>query len=276
MALIVAVIVGIVGRDTPAARRRWSWPNGTIRRRSSSAVLSPSSAELWEGPAIGLILGAAVGATAAWPTGLLGIKVGSEEIASPVAAFYRDARAFWVTALSAGTRGGGLRVRGGRHGLHFRGYITKFSVMLLVHDGLGVGLASGVVVGLVYGAYHATSPSYLIARVWLSLQRELPWKFMAFLTDAHMHRGVLRENGAVYEFRHLEIARYLAEKGKEKTAETQALVARPGACLLASEAAPATRHNQLKVRPGWAMRCSAAASAAGCPAGRTGPACIAG
>jgi hypothetical protein len=215
MALIVAVIVGIVGRDTPAARRRWSRRMGL----SGGAIIGGATAIIggvMEGPVIGLILGAAVGAIAAWPTGLLGIKVGSEEIASPVAAFYRDARAFWVTALSAGLAAAAFAFVGDGMASIFEVH-KKFSVMLLVHDGLGVGLASGVVVGLVYGAYHATSPSYLIARVWLSLQRELPWKFMAFLTDAHKHRGVLRENGAVYEFRHLEIARYLAEKGKEKT-----------------------------------------------------------
>ena len=103
---------------------------------------------------------------------------------------------------------------------------------------LASGLASGVIVGLVYGAYHATSPSYLIARVWLSLQRELPWKFMAFLTDAHMHRGVLRENGAVYEFRHLEIARYLAEKGKEKAPKRKPW--RPAPALAYSRPRPAS------------------------------------
>jgi hypothetical protein len=210
IALIVAVIVAYVGRDTPAARRYWSWRMGL----SGGLIIGGAVgiiAAYREGPAIGLILGVAVGAIAAWPTGLLGIKVGYDEIASPVAAFSGDVRAFWTTALSAGIAAAAFAFVGDGMGAIIEVHAT-FSFMLLVKDGLGVGLASGVIVGLAFGAYHATSPSFLIARVWLSLRGELPWRFMAFLTDAHLERGVLRENGAVYEFRHLEIAKYLARK----------------------------------------------------------------
>jgi hypothetical protein len=217
IALVVAVIVRFVGRDTPAAERRWSWPMGL----SGGLIIGGAVGFIVgfkESPVIGLILGAAVGATAAWPTGLLGIKVGSQEIASPGAALSRDARAFWTTALSAGVAAAAFAFVGDGMASIFE-VNAKFSFPLLLKDGLGVGLSAGIVVGFVFGAYHATSPSFVIARVWLFLRRELPWGFMAFLADAHMERGVLRENGAVYEFRHQEIKEYLDRLGQAEAAK---------------------------------------------------------
>lgn len=35
---------------------------------------------------------------------------------------------------------------------------------------------------------------------------------MAFLADAHEHRGVLRQIGPTYQFRHLELQRRLANR----------------------------------------------------------------
>jgi hypothetical protein len=214
--LVVAVIIRFVGRDTPAAERRWSWPMGL----SGGVIIGGAVGFIVgfkESPVIGLILGAAVGATAAWPTGLLGIKVGSQEIASPGAALSRDARAFWTTALSAGAAAAAFAFVGDGMASIFE-VNAKFSFLLLLKDGVGVGVSAGIVVGFVFGAYHATSPSFVIARVWLFLRRELPWGFMAFLADAHMERGVLRENGAVYEFRHQEIKEYLDRRGAEQAA----------------------------------------------------------
>ena len=216
--LVVALVVGLMGRDTPAAKRRWSWPMGLCGGLVLGAAVG-IIAGFWESPAIGLILGAAVGATGAWPTGLVGIMAGHEEIASPQAALSRDVRAFWTTALSAGTAAAAFAFAGDGMVSIFEMTKAKFSFALLVKDGLGVGLSAGIIVGLVFGAYHATSPSFLIARIWLSLSGNLPWRFMTFLADAHMHRGVLRENGAVYEFRHLEIKNYLARVGAEEAAK---------------------------------------------------------
>jgi hypothetical protein len=45
---------------------------------------------------------------------------------------------------------------------------------------------------------------------------------MMFLEDAHRNRGVLRQVGAVYEFRHLELQRHLASRsaaGREEGLE---------------------------------------------------------
>ncbi|MGI5199353.1 NACHT domain-containing protein [Streptomyces sp. CA-288835] len=48
-----------------------------------------------------------------------------------------------------------------------------------------------------------------VARVWLAMTGRLPWRIMTFLDEAH-RRGVLRQSGAHYEFRHLRMQQRLA------------------------------------------------------------------
>jgi hypothetical protein len=50
----------------------------------------------------------------------------------------------------------------------------------------------------------------VLARVWLPLTGRLPWAVVAFLEDAYQ-RGVLRQAGAVYQFRHARLQHHLAK-----------------------------------------------------------------
>lgn len=50
---------------------------------------------------------------------------------------------------------------------------------------------------------------FVLARVWLPLTGRLPWALPTFLDDAH-ERGVLRQAGAVYQFRHDRLKDHLA------------------------------------------------------------------
>lgn len=58
----------------------------------------------------------------------------------------------------------------------------------------------------------------IIARVWLSTGRRLPFLVLGFLEDA-ADRGVLRRSGAVYRFRHLRIQDHLASTYRGTIAE---------------------------------------------------------
>jgi hypothetical protein len=60
-------------------------------------------------------------------------------------------------------------------------------------------VSSGVVVsaGSAYAWFVAT-------RIWLATTRRLPWRLMDFLDDAY-RRGLLRQNGAIYQFRHVRL-----------------------------------------------------------------------
>ncbi|MCF3136973.1 NACHT domain-containing protein [Streptomyces olivochromogenes] len=50
---------------------------------------------------------------------------------------------------------------------------------------------------------------FLTTRLWLCAAGRLPWRLMAFLEEAHQ-RGVLRQTGAAYEFRHARLQEQLA------------------------------------------------------------------
>jgi transcriptional regulator with XRE-family HTH domain len=69
----------------------------------------------------------------------------------------------------------------------------------------------GPVVGLAVGTSLTAWGQWLIfARVWLPLTGRLPWAVAAFLDDACL-RGVLRQVGAVYQFRHARLQAHLTD-----------------------------------------------------------------
>jgi hypothetical protein len=71
------------------------------------------------------------------------------------------------------------------------------------------GLIFGVIAEYIFGVVGGAWPSYVFARGLLALRNRLPWPLMPFLADAHQ-RGVLRQAGAVYQFRHIELQHHLA------------------------------------------------------------------
>ncbi len=73
------------------------------------------------------------------------------------------------------------------------------------------GLAAGLIVALGLGTMTAWGRWVLLARIWLPLRGQAPWNTIAFLEDAYQ-RGVLRQAGAVYQFRHARVQIHLAEK----------------------------------------------------------------
>jgi hypothetical protein len=80
--------------------------------------------------------------------------------------------------------------------------------------GLVFGLLGKPVIGLVIGLALASALVSAwgrlgLARLWLAARRHTPLRLIAFLEDAH-ERGVLRQAGAVWEFRHANLQRYLA------------------------------------------------------------------
>jgi hypothetical protein len=76
-------------------------------------------------------------------------------------------------------------------------------------DELVTGLMAGLAAGIVAGIARTAWGPFALAKCWLALRGRLPWRLMRFLADAH-RRGVLRQAGAVYQFRHVELQRHLA------------------------------------------------------------------
>ncbi|GHC32074.1 helix-turn-helix domain-containing protein [Streptomyces cinnamoneus] len=73
-----------------------------------------------------------------------------------------------------------------------------------------MGLISGLCGALSYSlSLTAWGQWVVFSRIWLPLTGRLPWSLVAFLEDAY-ERGVLRQAGAVYQFRHARLQDHLA------------------------------------------------------------------
>ncbi|MEH1028423.1 NACHT domain-containing protein [Micromonospora profundi] len=92
-----------------------------------------------------------------------------------------------------------------------RRYAVLQTIMVTITFGLAIGIFTGIVNGFVFGCAigaafgvgaHAWGRWLIIGRVWLPLTGRLPFrKVWRFLEDAQ-ERGLLRQRGAFYEFRH--------------------------------------------------------------------------
>jgi hypothetical protein len=88
-----------------------------------------------------------------------------------------------------------------------------------IAGGLLLGIASGVTYGLAYslafglrGFEIAERARFAVARTYLAVRHGTPWNLMAFLRDAHEQRGVLRQVGETYQFRHIDLQHHLAQQ----------------------------------------------------------------
>ncbi|MFI9272064.1 helix-turn-helix domain-containing protein [Kitasatospora sp. NPDC052896] len=90
----------------------------------------------------------------------------------------------------------------------FQGWLGPLSWHQL--SGLMVGVTAGLAGAVCYAlALTAWGQWVLFTRIWLPLTGRLPWATVAFLDDAY-HRGVLRQVGAVYQFRHARLQSHLS------------------------------------------------------------------
>ena len=86
---------------------------------------------------------------------------------------------------------------------------TGFDVRWDAASGISIGLVAGLGCGIGYALSATAWGRWMtLARVWLPLTGRLPWAVTAFLDDAH-RRGVLRQSGAAYQFRHARLQEHL-------------------------------------------------------------------
>ncbi|GGS05480.1 MULTISPECIES: NACHT domain-containing protein [Streptomyces] len=217
----------------PSTRFRWS-----SRRGLAAGLVTGLVTGITFGFALGLtglMDGLVAGLTVGLGFGLLGWLVGGlggEEpdpasLTGPVALLISDRRTFWTVAGTAGLTFGAVF---GLVGWPL-GWLVNVSVVGLVFTDdytdvpsgwslfgsllgtvivpavvTGAGLGFGVALGL-----RQTAWAYFVtARIYLAVRYKVPWHLMAFLHDAHEHRGLLRQVGPVYQFRHIDLQRHLA------------------------------------------------------------------
>lgn len=75
---------------------------------------------------------------------------------------------------------------------------------------------SGLAVGLAAAMSRTACWPYTLTRTYLAVRHNLPFHLTRFLTDAHRHRSLLRQAGAVYQFRHLELQHHLAHTSESR------------------------------------------------------------
>ena len=211
-----ALMVGLRSATTPARGLSWKPPG---RSELLTSLVSGLVTGLVGGLLVGLVVGLVVGRAAGLAAGLAfgpgfglaaallygflgrlaGVRADLTVTTDPDAALSRDRSSFWTLALIVGVA-----------------VWVGFGLVLGLAAGLGFGLVSGLAAGLVAGLVIPDLSTawgrFVLVRCWLALRRRLPWRLMSFLADAHKQRGVLRQAGAVYQFRHVDLQRRLATR----------------------------------------------------------------
>jgi hypothetical protein len=161
----------------------------------------------------GLALGIAGGLGVGTVNGLQGpvdVDAAADPASTLAAARRHGLSIMLIVGLLAGL-GAGLLLgfANARAGNHFAGSIFGSPSFDLATAGLAA-LAAGLLTALFTGLWHAWMQWLILVRIWLPVAGHLPWRIEAFLTDARA-RGVLRQTGAVFQFRHVRLQQHLAD-----------------------------------------------------------------
>jgi hypothetical protein len=202
--IAAAVTIETVGLRSPSRGiRRMGWSKaGYIIGATVGIIIGGVvawSAGLASGLASGLVA-ALFGGLAAGLEGRPANMAKTEAAASPGRLLARDRETCWLVAILGGAAfglGAGLGVR------------------------VGVGLAAGLTVGLVAASIQASWLPFAIARWWFAATGRLPLRLMSCLADAH-RRGVLRQAGGAYQFRHAELQQRLATRHQDQATTSAA------------------------------------------------------
>jgi hypothetical protein len=160
----------------------------------TAALLIGVVSGLAGGFGVGLLGGVSVG-LATGVAGLMAQPADTARAVSPESVLRADR----AGVLFLGSLGGALY--GASFAIGSAGSAWEVAVSSLVFALIGV-FALGL--GTAWGGF-------VIARTWLAVTGRFPWRAMTFLVDAH-RRGVLRQTGAVHQFRHASLQRSLSHR----------------------------------------------------------------
>ena len=198
--LAAFLTVELIGRRTPAREVRWSpvWFACGVGCGLIIGFVVWLQVGCW-------VAGLAAGFAATIAGGLTGtvgeaVATNLTQAADPTAVLRRDRSTFLASSLGLGLA---------------LGLSTGIAVAISPGatgqaNGFRFGLEIVVVVGIGFGFIQAAWGQFAMTQWWLALTHRLPWRLMTFLRDACVNRGVLRQFGAVYQFRHIELQRRLA------------------------------------------------------------------
>ncbi|HXL88966.1 MAG TPA: hypothetical protein VN969_08305 [Streptosporangiaceae bacterium] len=198
--LAVGCAAGITRHNRPARGRRFSHIGLAVG--IAAGLTMGIAAWLQAGELRGLVVGTVTVLGASTIGGVEAPPANTRKAATPKRSLSADRSTFWVNAVLGGlvvgvSTGLGPRPHGPGNGLE---------------AALEIGITNTVTVGLAFGFVRATYGRFFLARTWLAMRGDLPWRLMTFLRRAHEDYGVLRQNGASYEFRATDLQHRLAEQ----------------------------------------------------------------
>jgi hypothetical protein len=203
--------------DQPATGAHWRASKG-VRGALAAGAVAALIGGFISRSAFGLplsVLGVAFAVAGGAAFGMERIPGDAAEAVSPDAVLARDRRAALLLTLVTGAAAAvltGVAVTSWDASYHF----PDTGPVIAPEDGLSMaaGTAVAATVGLAIVGLGLAWPQWLIARGWLALRDRLPLRLMSFLNDAH-RRGVLRQAGPFYQFRHIELQHRLATRAAE-------------------------------------------------------------
>lgn len=230
-ALVAAAITSRSRERSPSSGFHWSW-SGRSGWRTCGLTLGlifgfafGTASGLEIGPTAGLIGGFTGVIPFALLSGLRSVHPDLDKAVGPATVLARDQRTFWTLTLLGGVTGVLM-------------YALLYMLLIplggkVIGEDIALAFAFTFPIGLVLGLIRSVWMEFLVAHIKLAVTGRVPWRLMSFLADAHERRGVLRQAGVVYQFRHINLQRHLAEGRR-----------RPGG------PAGTTRDRQ-RVRHGW-------------------------
>ena len=207
----LAVIARGESGHYPSRSIRWNPRKGSIGGVVAAAAATAVTEFATGQTTVALIFGVAVGLGTTVIAGLERVPGDLEIAASPTLVLKRDRfttlELSLVTAVAAG-----IAVGVGTFLATPRELLPDISPVLDgIIFGLSIGSAVGFAFGFVLSGYGSAWPQLVFARQILAIRRQTPQRLITFLSDAH-RRGVLRQAGPIYEFRHIELQRRLASQ----------------------------------------------------------------
>ncbi|MGW2951483.1 NACHT domain-containing protein [Streptomyces eurythermus] len=202
-------------RNTPAVRGHWSWNRSSLLLGLGTTILVGTVLDLLLDRVAGVGWGVVAGCVCWLVTAWNAAPADLSSITSPQELLRQDRRACWgflrtgaLFGLLAGLLLGILL-----------GYLDgalsdtdPVNALIYIVFDCGIGFWSGLVLGLAAALHRTAWGDFALCRLYLAARYRavLPRHFMAFLTDAHQMRGVLRQVGPIYQFRHIDLQRRLA------------------------------------------------------------------
>ncbi|MEU2612006.1 hypothetical protein ABZ570_10545 [Micromonospora sp. NPDC007271] len=204
----VGLIAGLRAEASAYANLRLRGRVRILVKYLAIGTVAGSVAGLVVGSAIGLAFAVGIEFGVGMRTGVAGaLAVGlSFGIAFGLREWARRPLNFPHRSSPAFTLRGDLTSAGLVLGTIVAGVGVTFGVPFGVAYGASFGLAIGLTVA---AASRQASIMYLIAKTHLFATGRMPWRLMAFMEDSH-RLGLLRQVGAVYQFRHADLQDRLA------------------------------------------------------------------